>query len=161
MIDTISQLAYLIAGALFIMALNWMNAPATARKGVYAGVAGTAIAVLVTWAEPSVIHHRWLVLATTAAFAVGIPLSRVPLTAVLGIRIGLGWAKSHSFFTGQTPVMKYNRRLMQAILHDKIQIAKAVNVTVISLEDAPAGYHDFDKGAARKFVIDPNGMIAA
>jgi glutathione-independent formaldehyde dehydrogenase len=80
---------------------------------------------------------------------------------MLGIRIGLGWAKSHSFFTGQTPVMKYNRRLMQAILHDKIQIAKAVNVTVISLEDAPAGYHDFDKGAARKFVIDPNGMIAA
>jgi glutathione-independent formaldehyde dehydrogenase len=79
----------------------------------------------------------------------------------LGIRIGLGWAKSHSLFTGQTPVMKYNRRLMQAILHDKIQIAKAVNVTVISLEDAPAGYHDFDKGAARKFVIDPNGMIAA
>jgi glutathione-independent formaldehyde dehydrogenase len=36
-----------------------------------------------------------------------------------------------------------------------------VNVTVISLDDAPAGYHDFDKGAARKFVIDPNGMIAA
>ena len=79
----------------------------------------------------------------------------------LGIRIGLGWAKSHSFFTGQTPVVKYNRRLMQAILHDKIQIAKAVNVTVISLDDAPAGYHDFDKGAARKFVINPNGMIAA
>jgi glutathione-independent formaldehyde dehydrogenase len=79
----------------------------------------------------------------------------------LGIRIGLGWAKSHSFFTGQTPVMKYNRRLMQAILHDKIQIAKAVNVTVISLEEAPTGYHDFDKGAAKKFVIDPNGMIAA
>jgi glutathione-independent formaldehyde dehydrogenase len=79
----------------------------------------------------------------------------------LGIRIGLGWAKSHSFFTGQTPVLKYNRRLMQAILHDRIQIAKAVNVTVISLDDAPTGYHDFDKGGARTFVIDPNGMIAA
>ena len=82
MIDTISQLAYLTAGALFIVALNWMNAPATARKGVYAGVAGTAIAVLVTWAEPTVVHHRWLILATIAGFAVGIPLSRVPLTAV-------------------------------------------------------------------------------
>ena len=79
----------------------------------------------------------------------------------LGIRIGLGWAKSHSFFTGQTPVMKYNRRLMEAILHDKIRIADAVNVTVISLDQAAAGYRDFDKGAARKFVIDPNGMIAA
>jgi len=82
MIYAISQLAYLTAGALFILALYWMNAPTTARKGVFAGVAGTAIAVLVTWAEPSVIHHRWIIMATIAGFAVGIPLSRVPLTAV-------------------------------------------------------------------------------
>jgi glutathione-independent formaldehyde dehydrogenase len=79
---------------------------------------------------------------------------------MLGIRIGLGWAKSHSFHTGQCPVMKYNRALMMAILHDKIQIAKAVNVTTISLDQAVKGYQDFDKGAAKKFVIDPNGMIA-
>jgi glutathione-independent formaldehyde dehydrogenase len=77
----------------------------------------------------------------------------------LGIRIGLGWAKSHSLATGQCPVMRYNRNLMQAILHDKIQIAKAVNVTMISLDEAPQGYRDFDKGAAKKFVIDPNGMV--
>ncbi len=37
----------------------------------------------------------------------------------LSVRLGLGWAKSHSFFTGQTPVMKYNRNLMQAILWDR------------------------------------------
>jgi glutathione-independent formaldehyde dehydrogenase len=78
----------------------------------------------------------------------------------LRIRIGLGWAKSHSFYTGQCPVMKYHRQLMNAILFDKIQIAKAVNVQVISLKDAPRGYQDFDKGAATKFVIDPHGMIA-
>ena len=78
----------------------------------------------------------------------------------LRIRIGLGWAKSHSFHTGQCPVMKYHRQLMQAILYDKIQIAKAVNVEVISLTDAPRGYQDFDKGAAKKFVLDPHGMIA-
>jgi glutathione-independent formaldehyde dehydrogenase len=82
-------------------------------------------------------------------------------TGTLGIRIGLGWAKSHTFATGQCPVMKYNRQLMQAILHDKVQIAKAVNVTVISLDDAPQGYRDFDKGAAKKFVIDPHGMMSA
>ena len=80
---------------------------------------------------------------------------------MLGIRIGLGWSKSHQFTTGQCPVMKYNRALMQCILHDKIKIAKAVNVTTISLDGAPKGYKDFDKGAARKFVIDPHGMIAA
>jgi len=77
----------------------------------------------------------------------------------LSIRFGLGWAKSHAFFTGQTPVVKYNRQLMQAILFDKMPIAKIVNVDVISLDDAPKGYEVFDHGAARKFVIDPNGMI--
>ena len=76
----------------------------------------------------------------------------------LSIRIGLGWAKSHSFHTGQCPVLHYNRQLMQAILHDKVQIAKACNVNLITLDDAPKGYQDFDKGAAKKFVIDPNGM---
>ena len=54
----LSQFAYLVASALFIFALHWMNTPATARKGVYAGVAGTALAVIVTWAEPTVIHLR-------------------------------------------------------------------------------------------------------
>ena len=77
----------------------------------------------------------------------------------LSIRIGLGWAKSHSFYTGQCPVMKYHRQLMNAILYDKVQIAKAVNVEVISLDKAPKGYQDFDKGAAKKFVIDPHGLI--
>jgi glutathione-independent formaldehyde dehydrogenase len=79
----------------------------------------------------------------------------------LGIRIGLGWAKSHCFTTGQCPVMRYHRQLMQCILRDKIEIAKAVNVTTITLDDAPKGYKDFDKGAAKKFVIDPHGMVAA
>ena len=82
-------------------------------------------------------------------------------TGNLSIRIGLGWAKSHSFMTGQCPVMKYNRNLMQAILHDKIKVAKAVNVTTISLDQGPGGYQDFDKGAAKKYVIDPHKSIAA
>ena len=79
----------------------------------------------------------------------------------LGIRIGLGWAKSHDFTTGQCPVMRYHRPLMQAILHEKTRPAEAVNVTVISMNEAPDGYKDFDKGAAKKYVIDPHGMVAA
>jgi len=79
----------------------------------------------------------------------------------LSLRLGLGWAKSLSFTTGQCPVMKYNRQLMMAILHDKVQIAKAVNATPISLDDAPQGYADFDKGAPRKYVLNPNGYIRA
>ena len=77
----------------------------------------------------------------------------------LVIRIGLGWAKSHSFYTGQCPVMRYHRPLMQAILYDKVQIADAVNATVITLDDAPSGYQDFDRGAAKKYVIDPHGLV--
>ena len=80
-------------------------------------------------------------------------------SGVLGIRIGLGWAKSHTFATGQCPVMRYNRQLMMAILHERTHPAKAVNVEVISLDDAPQGYRDFDKGAAKKFVLDPHGIL--
>jgi glutathione-independent formaldehyde dehydrogenase len=77
----------------------------------------------------------------------------------LSIRFGLGWAKSHSFHTGQTPVMKYNRNLMQAILWDRLPIAEIVNVSVISLDQAADGYRQFDGGAPRKFVIDPHGLL--
>jgi glutathione-independent formaldehyde dehydrogenase len=77
----------------------------------------------------------------------------------LSIRIGLGWAKSLSFATGQCPVLRYNRGLMMAILYDRVHIAAAVNATVIPLEDAPAGYQSFDQGASRKYVLDPNGYL--
>jgi glutathione-independent formaldehyde dehydrogenase len=79
----------------------------------------------------------------------------------LRVRLGLGWAKSHYFVTGQCPVMMYHRELMMAILHDRAHIAQAVNATVISLDGAPEGYSNFDRGAAQKFVIDPHGLIAA
>jgi glutathione-independent formaldehyde dehydrogenase len=79
----------------------------------------------------------------------------------LGIKIGTGWAKSHSFTTGQCPVMRYHRQLMMAILNGRVQIAKAVNATAIRLDDAPQGYKVFDRGAAKKFVLDPHGLLAA
>ncbi|HWM04788.1 MAG TPA: formaldehyde dehydrogenase, glutathione-independent [Actinophytocola sp.] len=79
----------------------------------------------------------------------------------LGVRIGLGWAKSHTFTTGQCPVKRYNRLLMNLILSGRAQIAKAVNATPIGLEDAPQGYQEFDHGAARKYVLDPHRMVPA
>jgi glutathione-independent formaldehyde dehydrogenase len=48
---------------------------------------------------------------------------------------------------------------MNAILNDRAQIAKALNATVITLDEAPNGYHDFDGGVAKKFVLDPHGML--
>jgi len=81
-------------------------------------------------------------------------------TGTLKVRLGLGWAKSHRFTTGQCPVMRYHRGLMKAILHERVHIAKAVNATVIGLEDAPRGYAEFDQGAGRKYVLDPHGALS-
>jgi glutathione-independent formaldehyde dehydrogenase len=107
---------------------------------------------------------------TRAGGAVGIPglyvtgdpgaSDEAAKTGSLSIRLGLGWAKSLSFATGQCPVMAYNRQLMMAILNDRTQIAKNVNATVIPLDQAPQGYRDFDQGAARKYVLDPHGMLS-
>jgi NAD(P) transhydrogenase subunit beta len=82
MMHGLVQLAYLLATVLFIFALHWMNTPATARRGVYSGAAAMTIAILVTWAQPEVVHHGWIIGAMIAGIAVGIPLSQVPLTAV-------------------------------------------------------------------------------
>ena len=74
----------------------------------------------------------------------------------LAIRIGLGWSLAQEFVTGQCPVMKYNHQLMQAILYDRCTIAENVGVTVLSLDDAPRGYKEFDQGSAKKYVLDPH-----
>lgn len=79
----------------------------------------------------------------------------------LGLKIGLGWAKSHYFVTGQCPVMKYNRQLMMAILYDRVEIARNVNASVIPLDQAPEGYAEFDRGAAEKYILDPHGLVGA
>ncbi|MFE6173900.1 hypothetical protein [Streptomyces sp. NPDC056464] len=80
-------------------------------------------------------------------------------SGTLKVRLGLGWAKSHRFTTGQCPVMQYHRGLMRAILHERVQIAKAVNATVIGIEDAPRGYAEFDQGAGCKYVLNPHGVL--
>ncbi|HET6697913.1 MAG TPA: hypothetical protein VFG88_02375 [Nocardioidaceae bacterium] len=50
-------------------------------------------------------------------------------------------------------------RRAPSILHDRVSIAENVNATVIPLDQAPEGYRDFDRGAARKYVLDPHGML--
>lgn len=120
--------------------------------------------------QPAVVLNQMMEV-TRAAGAIGIPglyvtadpgaVDDAAKEGSLSLRFGLGWAKSHSFHTGQTPVIRYNRSLMQAILHDRLNIAEIVNAKVISLEEAPGGYESFDAGAASKYVIDPHGMVKA
>jgi threonine dehydrogenase-like Zn-dependent dehydrogenase len=74
---------------------------------------------------------------------------------------GKGWIKSLQITTGMAPVTNYNRQLMMAILHDRLQLSKIMNVAVVSLDQAPQAYAEFDAGSPQKYVIDPHGSIAA
>ena len=119
--------------------------------------------------QPAVVLNQMMEI-TRAAGSIGIPglyvtedpgaVDAAAKHGNLSLRFGLGWAKAQSFHTGQTPVLKYNRQLMQAILHGRLNIAEAVNAKVISLEDAAQGYESFDRGAATKYVLDPHGELA-
>jgi NAD(P) transhydrogenase subunit beta len=75
-------LASLASAALFIFALHWMNDPKTARKGVFAGAAAMALAVLGTLLTPGIVNWGWIAGAVALGIAAGVPLSWVPLTAV-------------------------------------------------------------------------------
>jgi proton-translocating NAD(P)+ transhydrogenase subunit beta len=82
MMHNLAQFAYIASAALFVFSLYWMNSPKTARRSVMAGVAAMVLAVAATWIQPEILNHDWIILAIIAGFIVGIPLSRVPLTAV-------------------------------------------------------------------------------
>jgi H+-translocating NAD(P) transhydrogenase subunit beta len=82
MIFTAVGAAYLVSATLFILALRWMSTPETARRAVASAVAAMTIAVVATLARPDVVSYQWIAIAAVLGTAVGIPLSRVPLTAV-------------------------------------------------------------------------------
>jgi NAD(P) transhydrogenase subunit beta len=79
---TIVQISYLVATGLFVFSLYWMKDPKTARRAVFAGVAAMAIAIISTLLEPGIVNWEWIGIAIVFGFVVGVPLSRVPLTAV-------------------------------------------------------------------------------
>ncbi len=82
MITTIAELLYLIAAALFILALRWMSQPDTARRAVASAVTGMVLAVVGTLLNPAIVAYQWIAVAAIAGILLGIPLARVPLTAV-------------------------------------------------------------------------------
>ena len=82
MIYSIIQIAYILSTALFIFSLNWMKDPKTARQGVFAGIAAMAVAIISTALEPGIVNWEWISVAIVLGFIVGVPLSKVPLTAV-------------------------------------------------------------------------------
>jgi NAD(P) transhydrogenase subunit beta len=127
--DVLIQLAYLVSTGLFIFSLKWMNTPATARRGVLAGVAAMLLAVLGTLLHPDVALQSlpWIGLAVLLGTVIGVPLSRVPLTAV-----PQRTALSHAFgglAAGLVGTAKY-----YLWLHEGAEHLTAFRMTAISAE---------------------------
>ncbi|MBX7555727.1 alcohol dehydrogenase catalytic domain-containing protein [Streptomyces sp. tea 10] len=78
------------------------------------------------------------------------------------IEFGNAWIKSPKITAGQAPIMHYNYELMQAILWDRMPyLSDMLQTKVISLDEAPQAYADFDNSSQEKYIIDPHGMIAS
>ena len=82
MIEHLTQASYLLAAILFVLSLRWLNSPKTARRGVAAGVAGMSAAIIGTLLHPEIVNFTWIIVAFVVGTIIGVPLSRVPLTAV-------------------------------------------------------------------------------
>jgi len=78
---------------------------------------------------------------------------------LLKLKFGEAWSKSIKIEMGQCPVLTYHRELMLSILHSRISVSSALNVKVISLEEAPEAYKRFNAGEAAKYIIDPHHSI--
>jgi NAD(P) transhydrogenase subunit beta len=90
--EHLTQASYLAAAALFILSLRWLSDPKTARRGVAAGVGGMAAAIGGTLLHPDIVNYTWIIVAFVVGTAIGVPLSKVPLTAVPQLT-----ALSHAF----------------------------------------------------------------
>ena len=80
--NLITEITYLIAAALFILSLVWMSSPATARRGVWAGEAGMLLAIAGTLLHHGIVDYKWIAIALVLGTIIGIPLGKVPMTAV-------------------------------------------------------------------------------
>jgi len=93
MIENILPAIYLLASVGFILAVKWMNNPATARRGVIIGEIGMLLAVLGTLLRPEVVEYRWILIGLAIGSAIGAPLAYLmPMTAVPQLT-----ALSHAF----------------------------------------------------------------
>jgi len=76
------QALYLLSAIGFIFSLRWMNDPTTARRGVGAGVVAMVLAVGGTMLHHEIKSYEWILVSMVLGTIVGVPLSRVALTAV-------------------------------------------------------------------------------
>ncbi len=82
MINTFIPLVYVAAAVAFILALKWLSAVHTARRGVIVGVVGMALAVGGTLLRPEIVSYRWIAVAFVLGTVIGVPMAMMPMTAV-------------------------------------------------------------------------------
>jgi NAD(P) transhydrogenase subunit beta len=80
--ETIIEITYLIATALFILALKWLSSPKTARRGVFAGEIGMLLAIVGTLLNHGIVEYKWILTALVLGAIIGVPLGEVAMTAV-------------------------------------------------------------------------------
>jgi NAD(P) transhydrogenase subunit beta len=80
--QSLIEVIYLIASALFILSLKWMSSPATARHGILAGEIGMVLAIAGTLLHHGIVDYRWVIIALVLGSGIGIPLGMVQMTAV-------------------------------------------------------------------------------
>src|SRR3981081_2235909 len=80
--QTLIEVIYLIASALFILSLKWMSSPATAQRGVRAGEIGMVLAIAGTLLHHGIVDYKWIIIALVLGTGIGIPLGMVHMTAV-------------------------------------------------------------------------------
>src|ERR1700716_3078605 len=80
--QTLIEVIYLIASALFILSLKWMSSPATARHGILAGEIGMVLAIAGTLLHHGIVDDKWVIIGLVLGSGIGIPLGMVQMTAV-------------------------------------------------------------------------------
>src|SRR6516162_341186 len=74
---------YILSAVLFILSLKWMNSPATARRGVFAGEVGMLLAIVGTLLLHHIVNWEWILAGFLIGAAIGVPLAyKMPITAV-------------------------------------------------------------------------------
>src|SRR5918992_1448068 len=122
----LTQASYLLSAALFILSLRWLSHPKTARRGLLAGVLGMAAAIAGTLLHPGIISFTWIVVAAVIGTIIGVPLSRVPLTAVPqrtalshafgGLAAGLVGTAKYYLWVGEGPEQLTTFRVTAIVL---------------------------------------------
>ncbi|MCC7016668.1 MAG: NAD(P)(+) transhydrogenase (Re/Si-specific) subunit beta [Rhodospirillales bacterium] len=80
---SMSGAAYVIAAVLFILALRGLSSPESARTGNLFGIAGMAVAVIATLADPGVLSYGMIVLAILIGGSIGTVVAlKINMTAL-------------------------------------------------------------------------------